>query len=150
MSAGALPILQVVLPLIAAPLCVLLRRSGLAWAFTTLITWCLLAISILLLIRVMAGGVISYRLGGWAPPFGIEYRLDAVNCFVLLLICVIAAVVAPYMRQSVAREIPAPRHNIFYAVYLLALTGLLGITATGDAFNIYAVSYTHLTLPTKA
>lgn len=137
MSAGALPILQVVLPLIAAPLCVLLRRSGLAWAFTTLITWCLLAISILLLIRVMAGGVISYRLGGWAPPFGIEYRLDAVNCFVLLIICVIAAVVAPYMRQSVAREIPAPRHNIFYAVYLLALTGLLGITATGDAFNIY-------------
>ena len=137
MSAGALPILQVVLPLIAAPLCVLLWRSGLAWAFTTLITWCLLAISILLLIRVMAGGVISYRLGGWAPPFGIEYRLDAVNCFVLLIICVIAAVVAPYMRQSVAREIPAPRHNIFYAVYLLALTGLLGITATGDAFNIY-------------
>ena len=137
MSAGALPILQVVLPLIAAPLCVLLRRSSLAWAFTTLITWCLLAISILLLIRVMAGGVISYRLGGWAPPFGIEYRLDAVNCFVLLIICVIAAVVAPYMRQSVAREIPAPRHNIFYAVYLLALTGLLGITATGDAFNIY-------------
>ena len=30
MSAGALPILQVALPLIAAPLCVLLRRSGLA------------------------------------------------------------------------------------------------------------------------
>ena len=137
MSAGALPILQVALPLIAAPLCVLLRRSGLAWAFTTLISWGLLAISIMLLSHVMAEGVISYRLGGWAPPFGIEYRLDAVNCFVLLVISAIAAVVTPYMRQSVAREIAATRHNLFYAVYLLALTGLLGITATGDAFNIY-------------
>ncbi len=137
MSAGSLPILQVALPLIAAPLCVLLRRSGLAWAFATLVSWGLLAISILLLMHVMNEGGISYRLGGWAPPFGIEYRLDAVNCFVLLVICAIGAIVTPYMRQSVAREIAAPRHNLFYAVYLLALTGLLGITATGDAFNIY-------------
>ncbi len=137
MSAGHLPILQVALPLMAAPLCVLLRRPNLAWAFTTLLSWSLLAISILLLIHVMAEGVISYRLGGWAPPFGIEYRLDALNCFVLLVITAIAAVITPYMRRSVASEIAAPRHNLFYAVYLLALTGLLGIVATGDAFNIY-------------
>ena len=137
MIAGHLPILQVALPLIAAPLCVLLRRSALAWAFATLVSWLLFAISILLLIRVMTEGVVSYHLGGWAPPFGIEYRLDALNCFVLLVISAIAAVVTPYMRQSVAREITAPRHNLFYGGYLLALTGLLGIAATGDAFNIF-------------
>ncbi len=137
MSASHLPVLQVALPLIAAPVCVLLRRPGLTWAFTTLVSWALFAISILLLIRVMSEGVISYHLGGWAPPFGIEYRLDAVNSFVLLVITGIAAVVTPYARQSVAKEIAAPRHNLFYAIYLLALTGLLGITATGDAFNIY-------------
>ncbi|MDA0229931.1 MAG: monovalent cation/H+ antiporter subunit D family protein [Proteobacteria bacterium] len=137
MIASHLPVLQVALPLIAAPLCVLLRRPTLAWAFATLVSWALLAMSISLLIRVMADGVISYHLGGWAPPFGIEYRLDALNCFVLLVISAVAAVVTPYMRQSVASEIAAPRHNLFYGVYLLALTGLLGIAATGDAFNIY-------------
>jgi multicomponent Na+:H+ antiporter subunit D len=137
MIASHLPVLQVALPLIAAPICVLLRRPGLAWAFATLVSWALFAISILLLIRVMSEGVISYHLGGWAPPFGIEYRLDAVNGFVLLVITGIAAVVTPYARQSVAQEIAAPRHNLFYGLYLLALTGLLGITATGDAFNIY-------------
>ena len=137
MIASHLPVLQVAVPLIAAPICVLLRRPGLAWAFATLVSWALFAISILLLIRVMSDGVISYHLGGWAPPFGIEYRLDAVNGFVLLVITGIAAVVTPYARQSVAQEIAAPRHNLFYGIYLLALTGLLGITATGDAFNIY-------------
>ena len=137
MIASHLPVLQVALPLIAAPICVLLRRPGLPWAFATLVSWALFAISILLLIRVMSDGVISYHLGGWAPPFGIEYRLDAVNGFVLLVITGIAAVVTPYARQSVAQEIAAPRHNLFYGIYLLALTGLLGITATGDAFNIY-------------
>ena len=69
MIAGHLPILQVALPLIAAPICVLLRQSGLAWAFATLVSWALLAISIMLLIRVMVDGVISYHLGGWAPPW---------------------------------------------------------------------------------
>jgi multicomponent Na+:H+ antiporter subunit D len=137
MSASHLPVLQVALPLIAAPICVLLRHPTLSWAFAALVSWALFAISILLLIRVMSEGVISYHLGGWAPPFGIEYRLDAVNSFVLLVITGIAAVVTPYARQSVAKEIAAPSHNLFYALYLLALTGLLGITATGDAFNIY-------------
>ena len=137
MSASHLPVLQVALPLIAAPICVLLRHPTLSWAFATLVSWALFAISILLLIRVMSEGVISYHLGGWAPPFGIEYRLDAVNSFVLLVVTGIAAVVTPYARQSVAKEIAAPSHNLFYALYLLALTGLLGITATGDAFNIY-------------
>jgi len=132
-----LPVLLVALPLIAAPICVLLRRPALAWSFATLVSWALLAISILLLIRVLEEGIISYHLGGWAPPFGIEYRLDAVNGFVLLVITAVAAVVLPYARLSVASEIAAPRHNLFYAVFLLALTGLLGITATGDIFNIY-------------
>ncbi|SVE07829.1 uncharacterized protein METZ01_LOCUS460683, partial [marine metagenome] len=66
--------MQVALPLIAAPLCVLLRRPVLAWAFATLVSWSLLAISTLLLIRVMVDGAISYHLGGWVSPFGIEYR----------------------------------------------------------------------------
>ena len=48
MNAGHLPILQVALPLIAAPLCVLLRRPAFAWAFTTLVSWALLAMSIML------------------------------------------------------------------------------------------------------
>ena len=28
-------------------------------------------------------GVISYHMGNWAPPLGIEYRIDFVNAFVL-------------------------------------------------------------------
>ena len=137
MSLTHLSILQVLLPLVGAPFCLLIRHHLSSWAFATLITWAVFAISILLMINVLDVGTISYQLGGWKPPFGIEYKLDTLNAFVLLTISAIAAIVLPYARASIVREINKARHNFFYSIFLLALTGLLGIVATGDAFNIY-------------
>jgi len=132
-----LPILQVIVPLLAAPLSVFLRRAALAWYLTFLVSIATFLVSIALLERVMAGGVISYALGDWAAPYGIEYRVDAVNAFVLLIISGISTVVLPYARTSVASEIDAGSQSLFYTCYLLCLTGLLGMVVTGDAFNAF-------------
>ena len=137
MIAAHYPALQVVAPLIAAPLCVLLRRGDLAWLVTVAVSWIALAISIQLLIQVTATGPVSYELGGWAAPWGIEYRIDSVNAFVLLIVSGVSAITAPYARDTVVREIPEDRRYLFYSAYLLCLTGLLGITITGDAFNVF-------------
>ena len=97
-----------------------------------LISWIAFAISILLLRQVLAGGTISYQIGGWAAPWGIEYRVDTLNAFVLLIVSTIGAVVLPYARDSVESEIRKDQIPLFYAMFLLCLTGLLGITVTGD------------------
>ncbi len=132
-----LPILQVIMPLIAAPVCVILRRGTLAWILALVVSWASFLVAIKLLAQTLDGGVISYELGGWAPPWGIEYRVDVVNAFVLLIVSGISAVVLPYARQSVASEIPRSYHALFYTCYLLCLAGLLGVTITGDAFNLF-------------
>ncbi len=137
MIAQHLPALQVVVPLVAAPLCVFLRRGNLAWGLALVVSWTAAAISIVLLAAVIKGGVISYELGGWAPPWGIEYRIDALNAFVLLIVSCISALVLPYARRSIASEIEPEKHSLFYCCYLLCLTGLLGVTITGDAFNLF-------------
>jgi len=129
--------LQIVIPLFAAPFCALMRRSGAAWAFATLVSWAAFATSIGLLLRALEGKVISYALGGWAAPWGIEYRIDILNAFVLVFVSGVGAVVLMFARESVAREVPDDRHHLFYSAYLLCLTGLLGITITGDAFNVF-------------
>lgn len=132
-----LPALQVVLPLLSAPLCVLLRSRTGAWALATAVSWLSLLISALLLFRVVNGGVISYAMGGWPPPIGIELRIDHLNAFVLVVVNLIAAVILPYARRSVAAELPAEKIYLFYAMVMLCLSGLLGITITGDAFNVF-------------
>lgn len=132
-----LPALQVVLPLISAPLAVLLRRGTAAFAIVTAAAWAAFAIAVALWWRVAAEGSISYAIGSWAPPWGIEYRIDRLNSFVLVLVSGIAAVVLPYCRASIEREIPRESHYLFYAMLGLCFTGLLGITITGDAFNLF-------------
>ena len=132
-----LPVLQVVLPLVAALLAALVRRPGWAWTLALAAAWSVLAIAIGLLAQVLGEGAISYHLGGWEPPYGIEYRVDLLNAFVLLIVSVMAATVVPFARTSVAREIAADRIPLFYSALLLCLTGLLGIAVTGDLFNVF-------------
>lgn len=135
--AANLPALQVVLPLVSAPIAVLLRSRGLAAAVVTAAAWSAFAIAICLWQQVGETGVISYAMGNWAPPWGIEYRIDHLTSFVLLLVTGMAAVVLPYSRASIEREIPREQHYLYYAMFALCLAGLLGITITGDVFNIF-------------
>jgi multicomponent Na+:H+ antiporter subunit D len=134
---GHLPALQVVIPLLGAVLSAFLRRGRSAWALALVISWLMFGVSILLLMKVLAGGPISYHLGGWAPPIGIEYRVDLLSAFVLIIVSGVGAVIMPFARVSVANEIDGDKQVWFYTMYLLCLTGLLGITITGDAFNVF-------------
>lgn len=135
--AAHLPALQVVLPLISAPLAVLLRHRGLAFAIVTTAAWASFACAIALWLQVSDGSVISYAIGNWPPPWGIEYRVDRLTSFVLLLVSGMASIVLPYSRASIEREIARELHYLYYAMFGLCLTGLLGIVMTGDAFNLF-------------
>lgn len=132
-----LPALQVVVPLMAAPLTVLLRRRDLAFGVALVASWTALVIAVLLWLQVEAAGTLSYAIGNWPPPWGIEYRVDRLNAFVLVLVAGLAAVVLPYSRASIETEVPAEQHYLFYTMFVLCLTGLLGMAITGDAFNIF-------------
>lgn len=132
-----LPVLQVVIPLMSAPLCALLWRGRLAWGVAMIVSIVSFAISVLLLQRVLAEGTLSYAMGDWAAPWGIEYRVDTINAFVLLIVSSMGLIVTPYARASVEREVAPERIPLFYTMYQLFLTGLLGITITGDVFNLY-------------
>ncbi len=87
--------------------------------------------------RVSDVGVISYAIGSWPAPLGIEYRVDALNAFVLVLVSLTGAIVMPYARVSIAAELPREQEYLFFAMYCLCLTGLLGIAITGDVFNLF-------------
>jgi multicomponent Na+:H+ antiporter subunit D len=134
---GNLPALQVIVPMLCAPFCLLFRWSWYSYGVALVASWCAFAISIGLLDAVMTTGTISYRLGGWAPPYGIEYVVDELNAFILLIVSGIGALVITFGKQSVERELPLGKDGLFYTSYLLCLAGLLGVTITGDAFNVF-------------
>lgn len=134
-----LPILVIIIPLISAiiiPLAARLERSF-AWIIAVAATFLSFLSALFLLNAVMETGRISYWLGGWEPPWGIEYAVDHLNGFVLVVVTFIAFVVAVYAKRSVAREIAPEKVPFFYAVYMLFVAGLTGVSITGDVFNLY-------------
>lgn len=132
-----LPILQVIVPLMAAPICLILRKQNLLWLFAITASGLAFIISVLLLQQVMQTGVIIYEVGGWNAPWGIEYRIDYLNAYVLLIISAISTIVLFAAHTSLQKERTKERHSLFYVVYLLCFAGMLGIVATADVFNLF-------------
>lgn len=132
-----LPVLQVIVPLLAAPACLLLRRARMAWLLALLACGAACAISITLLLQVTQAGASGYALGGWEAPWGIEYRVDPLNAYVMALVSAMATLMLIGAQVSIRHELPENQQPYFYIAYLLCVSGLLGIAATGDIFNVF-------------
>ena len=126
---------SVLVPLIASAIVAMLPGRTLPWALTLLATLTSAVIAALTL-PAATEVTLSYPFGNWPPPIGIEYRVDAANAFVALLVSGMATLALLWARTSVNREVPR-RQGPFYALFLLAMSGLLGITLTGDTFNVF-------------
>lgn len=134
-----LPALLIVVPLLAAPICLFLRNKSVVRIFSILVAWTCLAIAWTILGMVIdpLQGPINYHMGGWSMPVGIELSIDAANAFVLLIVAGIAAVVMPFGVGHPGLAGPEGKQHLFYAALLLCMTGLMGIAITGDLFNIF-------------
>ena len=132
-----LPVLQVIVPLLCAPLCVLARHRTAAWFLFLVGAVGSLVCAALLADRVAGSGTIRYEMGGWPAPAGIEFVVSDFNTPLLLLVSLIAVVTAVHARRGVAAELDDRRGALLYTSMSLTLAGLLGLTITGDAFNAF-------------
>lgn len=74
----------------------------------------------------------TYRVGGWAAPFGIILVVDRLSALMLMLTSVLGFTSLLY---AIARwDRSGPR---FHALFLLLLMGLNGAFLTGDLFNLF-------------
>lgn len=129
--------LQIVVPMLAAPICIVLRRPLITWGFAAIVSLISFVISLSLLWQVQTNGAFSYAIGNWSPPWGIEYRVDELAAYMLVIISAMGAAVMLFARNSIEAEVEHARIYLFYTCYLLSLTGLLGMVITGDVFNLF-------------
>ena len=76
--------------------------------------------------------IMVFGFGGWSPPFGIVWVLDKLNVFLALLVTGISSVIAVYSLKYIKER----RHR-YYTLLCLITIGLLGVSLTGDIFNLY-------------
>ena len=133
------PALLVVIPMLMAPIAALMPAGRIGWMISNFAVFGALIMAIVLVVAVRESelGYISYHMGGWEPPYGIEFRIDALNSMVLLLVSSIGLLASIFGWPSVKSEINNAKISLFYSAYLVCFTGLCGVAATGDAFNLF-------------
>jgi len=135
-----LPVFIVIVPLIVS-----LVISVTGWWYKKLsfvlsiaaLSFCFVS-SVFLFASILDLGSMEYHMGGWKSPYGIEYTIDHLNALMLVLISFLSLTTAVYARKSVEKELP-DRIFLFWCLYLLLVTGLLGILVTGDLFNLFVL-----------
>lgn len=109
-----------------------------AFPFTLLTLISMLAAALHLVVNTAAGLIPTYHMAGWMPPFGIAYRIDSLSAIVLLAIVLVALLNLISSRKNVEREFEE-KAPAWYALYLFFISGLSGMVATEDAFNLYVL-----------
>ncbi|ADJ15777.1 monovalent cation/H+ antiporter subunit D family protein [Halalkalicoccus jeotgali] len=128
-----LPVLLIVTPILAATLSLLLgvRYGRAGWSIAALTTTALFGLAVWLATSVFSGGTIVYEVGNFPRPIGIELVADRLSALVVVLVAGVSAGVLAYTRRG------GPRGTSFYSAYLLLVGGLLGLSLTGDVFNMF-------------
>ncbi|WP_255171597.1 proton-conducting transporter membrane subunit [Natrononativus amylolyticus] len=133
--AHALPALLVAVPILlaAVPIALGLRYRRTGWSVAAVTTTALFAATVYLASVVYETGRVVHVLGGWdeIQGIGIELVADEFSVLIALLVTATAAAVLLYTRAG------GPRGNTFYGGYLLLVGGLLGLSLTGDVFNMF-------------
>jgi multicomponent Na+:H+ antiporter subunit D len=96
----------------------------------------LTVLSFLGLFRLQAAGFQPwvYKVGGWAPPIGISLVLDGFSAVVLIVVNVVALAAVVF---SVGYMEKYTDKTKYYTLFLLMLSGMNGLTITGDMFNLF-------------
>ncbi len=134
------PVLIVAIPMLIAPVVAILPNGRLAWLISVLTAAVsfYLAIVTLGLVQSSPTGILSYEIGRWPPPIGIEFRTDALNAMILLLVTGIGFLASVFSWPTITSELGnRNKLGMFYAAFLLCMAGLLGVASTGDAFNLF-------------
>ncbi len=131
--------LLVVIPLMTAYSILLLGPK--AWRYARVAslvsTASLVVLSLTIAYQVSHHGPVVYHFGNWEPPWGIEFLIDRISAFFLLIVSSISFLTLLFGYGILFKEIKEQVIGYYYALFLILLASLLGITSTNDLFNVF-------------
>jgi multicomponent Na+:H+ antiporter subunit D len=141
----------VVLPLLAAAVAMMLRRTEVQRTISIGTLVVLIADAALLLLRVDADGPLAVQAGAWAAPFGISLVADRLSALLTLVSLVVLLVVLVYaIGQGIADRLAGGSGGrrvqyVFHPTYLVLAAGVCFAFLTGDLFNLFVAFEVMLT-----
>lgn len=132
------PILIVLLPLCAALLSLALSKIQLHFGRDVILAAIAgsLVLSVYQLKTVVEEGPIKYGFGNYKMPYGIEFSVDSVSALIVVLVCLMGLMTCLYCIKFEGNTDPVKVGGA-YSLLALLVVGMIGMTSTGDMFNLY-------------
>ncbi|MGQ9664868.1 MAG: complex I subunit 5 family protein [bacterium] len=130
-----LPLL-IALPLLAAFLIPLLSKLWKPFApiIGNIIPFVLFILALYGIAIIQATPMVVYKFGNWPPPIGIVFGFDAFSAFMVLVISIVVFTGALFAINYLKHYTGQWK---FWTLYMLITAGLMGISVTGDLFNMF-------------
>lgn len=133
-----LPVILIILPLLWSIINIILGQVAKKTApiLTAVMMAAVFGMSVIQMGIVAKGTDITYSLGNWEPPFGVELLVDPISGMVVCLIGLLGFMTTVYS-YNIEKDSLALRQAGYYSLLSLLTAGMIGMTLTGDIFNFY-------------
>lgn len=98
-----------------------------------------LAMAVSLLGQVQEAGIILYHMGGWPPPWGIEFKADPLRIYILLVVLAVSLWIFIFALRDLQYELKKGVIGWYYTLYAVLVGSLAGIVLTNDLFNLFVL-----------
>ncbi len=124
------------LPLVAAFIIPILGKiaKSLIWIFVTLVSFALFVLGLYGVAVTQQIPMVVYRMGNWAPPLGIVMAFDSLSAFMVLVISILVFAGSVFSWRYMSHYTGQWK---FYTLYMLITAGMMGVSITGDLFNMF-------------
>ncbi|UMZ72859.1 complex I subunit 5 family protein [Natranaerofaba carboxydovora] len=96
-------------------------------------------LGIYLRIQLAIDGPFTYHIGGWPAPWGIEFKVDYLGAYMVLIITGIGFLTLFYATKDLAHDLTENAQGIYYPLYILLIAAMAGMAITNDIFNLFVL-----------
>ncbi|MCK4940767.1 NADH/ubiquinone/plastoquinone (complex I) [candidate division WOR-3 bacterium] len=124
------------LPLVAAFIIPILGKiaKSLIWIFVTLVSFVLFILALYGVAVTQQIPMVVYKMGHWPPPLGIVMAFDSLSAFMVLVISILVFAGSVFSWRYMSHYTGQWK---FYTLYMLMTAGMMGVSITGDLFNMF-------------
>ena len=132
------PVHYIALPLMAAFLIPLFGKINkeLVRIIPGLVLLYLSYVSVTLMTQVLNGPMIVEIIAGWNPPWGINLVFSPFSGFLVSMMTILGFLIWVYT-YNFKPEVDYSQTTKFYTLFMMLITGTIGIVLTGDIFNLF-------------
>lgn len=124
------------LPLVSAFFIPILGKiyRPLVWIVSTVVSFILFILALYGTAVTQEIPMIVYKMGNWPPPLGIVMAFDSFSALMVLVISIIVFSGSLFSLRYMSHYTGQWK---FYTLYMLITAGMMGVSITGDLFNMF-------------